>query len=451
MSKAEQALDLAYEYGQGMEELNSTREFIPGETPIPASGKIVGGQEVANAVQAALDMWFTEGHFVQEFEAKIAKMLGRRYATMCNSGSSANLLALNAVLDVYEIPRSTSTEVITPAAGFPTTIAPMVQAGLAISFCDVDLETYVPSIEMIEAVLTDNTRIIMLAHTLGNPAPLDPIIKLCKERDIVLIEDNCDALYSTYGGKMTGTFGAVSTQSLYPAHHITAGEGGVVFTDRPIIDKYVRKYRDWGRSCWCAPGEENTCGKRFCQTSKLLPEGYDHKYMYDVFGYNLKSTDFQGAIALAQLDRIEDFAKARRMNFKRLWAKMFSNGLQEYFILPEATPGSDPCWFGFPLTIRDERIDRLALIEFLTSRKIGTRLLFAGNILRQPVMENYTIALHGYLDELSRRFPNTEKITRDTFWIGLWPGINEEMIEYMVESIKDFTRVMNVLKGVGRI
>lgn len=437
-AKIIEAMALAHEYGDAIQDMKEEEPFSPGITPIPASGKIVGGAEVAAAVEAAFDMHFTEGRFTKLFEANISKIVGRRYAAMCNSGSSANLLALNAVLDSHSIPLQGS-DIITPAAGFPTTIAPAVQAGLGIRFCDVDLETLVPTAEMIEEHITPSTRILMMAHTLGNPAPMDEILDLCAKHGIVFIEDNCDALGSTYKEQQTGTFGVVSTLSLYPAHHITAGEGGVVFTDRPIVDKYVRKYRDWGRACWCAPGEDNTCGKRFEQTTDLLPEGYDHKYIYDAWGYNLKSTDFQAAIANEQLERLPDFIATRKMNFKRLWVKIVSNGLEEFFILPKATPGSNPSWFGFPLTIREDKIDRTALINFLTERKIGIRLLFAGNILRQPVLSRHTTESFK-VDRLKERLPNTETIVRNTFWIGLWPGITEPMIEYIIESLREFCK-----------
>ncbi len=422
----------AFLYGKMAEAKRSFARFVPGQTPIPASGKIVGGKEVAAAVSAALDMHFTEGHLTDKFEAKIAKRLGVRYASLVNSGSSANLLAVSAMTSyLRERPWQPSDEIITVAAGFPTTLNPIIQNGLTPVFVDVELDTLVPRIDMIEKAITKKTRGIFMAHTLGNPLPLDGIIELCKKHDLILLEDNCDALGSLYRDKLTGTFGLMSTLSMYPAHHITAGEGGVVFTNSPTTRKIVESFRDWGRECWCVPGEENTCGKRYEHKYTKLPSGYDHKYVYSHIGYNLKSTDFQASIALVQLGRLADFISIRRSNHAYLYEKL--KDLQDVFILPKATPNSVPSWFGFALTVRpDSFLPRKGLLEYLGKYKIGTRLLFGGDLLQQPAYHGLALQYDDF------HLPNTFQIAHGTFWVGVWPGITETMLDFIAKKIRDY-------------
>ena len=421
----------------------STRDpkprFVPGEVYIPPSGKIWGVEEIRNGVLAVLDGWWTEGRWTDEFEHNLSRYLGVRHVSMCNSGSSANLLALAALMspllgDKRLMPGD---EVITAAAGFPTTINPIIQLGLVPVFIDVKIGTYVPTIEQIQEATGPKTRAIMLAHTLGNPWP----ITKDKDHSLWLIEDNCDALGSMLGGRFTGTWGHVATQSFYPAHHITTGEGGAVITSNSKIHKAVESLRDWGRDCWCPPGHENTCGKRFEQEWEHLPNGYDHKYVYSHLGYNLKSTDLQAAIGVAQLEKAEMFRRQRIENFKYMWHKIRRMGLDEYFILPIPSDDSIPNWFGFPLTIDlKSDIDREELMRFLTKKKIGVRLLFAGNYLYQPVfrdlIETGRLKDHRVVGNL----PSTRRIMRDTFWIGCWPGVTTEMMDYMIDTLRGFCR-----------
>ena len=439
---------LAHKYGESkLLEKQHIIPFMPRITPIPASGKVVGGLEVENAVAAALDMHFTEGHFVETFEQRISDYLGLRFASMCNSGSSANLLAVTTLKEIVEadkrerrkkfytrrhnIPRGLygppGSNIITAAAGFPTTINPIIQNGFIPRFVDVEIETYVPTIDMIANAVDKDTVGIFMAHTLGNPIPIEDVLALCKEKGIHLIEDNCDALGSTYAGKLTGTFGLMSTLSLYPAHHITAGEGGVVFTKSPIVNKMINSYRDWGRDFWCKNGEDNTCGKRFEWDFPQL-HNYDHKYIYSRIGYNLKSTDFQGAIALAQTFRIETFVTKRRENFKQMYGLL--SGLEEFIHLPRATKNSEPSWFGFPITVREPNICVL-LTKYLESHKIGTRRLFGGNLLKQPAYSAINASV---------TVPNTDIIADNTFWVGIWPGLTSEMVTYTANKIIDFFR-----------
>lgn len=403
---------------------------------ISASGKILDKYDLFNLIDASLDMWLTTGRFTEEFEKKFPKLLGRKYCALVNSGSSANLLALSA-LTSYKLEErrlKPGDEVITIAAAFPTTITPIIQNKLVPVFIDVDLGTYNINTEYLKDAITDKTRAIFLAHSLGNPFNVDKILEICKKYNLWLIEDNCDALGSKYSGKYTGTFGHISTSSFYPAHHITMGEGGAVLTDDLELHKIICSFRDWGRDCWCSPGKDNTCGKRFSWKLGNLPFGYDHKYIYSHLGYNLKATDFQAAIGLTQLEKISEFIKRRKENFKLLYEGFKKESLDEYFILPRWLPESDVSWFGFPLTIKDDiSFDRKELIEFLEKNKIGTRLLFAGNIINQPVFTNNQI---NYL--VFGELKNTNKIMKDTFWIGVWPGIGEKEIEYMIGKFKEF-------------
>lgn len=403
---------------------------------ISASGKIVDENDLYNLIDASLDMWLTAGRFTEEFESTFPKILGRKYCVLVNSGSSANLLAISA-LTSYKLGESRlrpGDEVITVAAGFPTTIAPIIQNKLVPVFVDVELGTYNIDVGQLEKAISNKTKAIFIAHTLGNPFNVSKVLEITKKYNLWLIEDNCDALGSKYSGKYTGTFGDISTFSFYPAHHITMGEGGAILTDDPELYKIILSFRDWGRDCWCPPGRDNTCGRRFSWKLGDLPFGYDHKYIYSHLGYNLKATDFQAAIGLSQLKKLPDFIKKRKENFNLLYEGFKKEGLDKYFILPIWLSESEPSWFGFPLTIKDEaEFNREDLIKYLEKNNIGTRLLFAGNIIKQPAFTNSDIE-YKIIGDLK----NTDKIMRDTFWIGVWPGIKNEDIEYMIKQFNLF-------------
>lgn len=405
--------------------------FVPGTSPVPVSGKVLDDSDFKNLVGAALDGWLTYGEHAENFERALAKYIGVRSALLVNSGSSANLVALSALTSAKlgEKKLLPGDEVITVAMGFPTTINPIIQNGLIPVFVDVSIPTYDAVIEQIEEAVSKKTRAIMMAHTLGNPFNVEAIMDICKRHNLWLIEDNCDALGSTYGGKRTGSFGDLATISFYPAHHITTGEGGAILVKSPLVRRQLESFRDWGRDCYCATGQDNTCQKRFAWQLGSLPEGYDHKYIYSHIGYNLKGTDLQAALGLSQLEKIESFHEARKRNFRFLYDALVK---VPDFIMPEATKNSDPSWFGFPITLKDESpINREELLRFLDSRLIGTRLMFAGNILRQP----------GYVD-IPRRvignLENADKIMRRSFWLGVYPGLTQQMLEYVVENIFEF-------------
>lgn len=415
---------------------NKEKSFIPGETYIPPSGKVLDEDDLINLIDASLDMWLTSGRYAKEFEKQFAEFLGIRYCSLVNSGSSANLIAISA-LTSYKLGErrlKPGDEVITVAAGFPTTIAPIIQNRLVPVFIDVELGTYDYDVNQIEKAISDKTKAIFMAHTLGNPFNLDKVIELAKKYNLWVIEDNCDALGAKYRGKYTGTYGHIATFSFYPAHHITMGEGGAVVTDDPELHKIILSFRDWGRDCWCPPGKDNTCGRRFSQQHGDLPFGYDHKYVYSHLGYNLKVTDMQAAIGLSQLKKLPEFIRKRKENFKILYEGL--RDLENYFILPKATENSEPSWFGFILTIKENApFNRNELINYLEKNKIGTRLLFAGNILRQPAFTNNDIE-YKVIDNLK----NTDIIMERTFWIGVWPGIDEKMVQYIIDVIKKFIR-----------
>jgi CDP-6-deoxy-D-xylo-4-hexulose-3-dehydrase len=405
--------------------------FIPGETPVPVSGKSLSDLDISALVDSSLEGWLTSGDYTDRFQRKLANYVGVRSATFVNSGSSANLLALTALTSPRLGKRRLlpGDEIITPALGFPTTVNPIIQNGMLPVFVDVNLSTMDAKEEAILAAITPNTKAIMMAHTLGNPFNVEFIKNLCNERNLWLIEDNCDALGSKYSSQRTGQFGDTSTVSFYPAHHITTGEGGAVLTNSPQIKKLIESFRDWGRDCYCETGHDNTCHKRFDWQLGQLPRGYDHKYIYTHIGYNLKATDMQAALGESQLDRIDDFVESRRKNFTQLY-----EGLCEIpdFIMPVATENSEPSWFGFPLTIKSSSsLDRTQLLRFLDSRKIGTRLLFAGNILKQPAYMNIKHRVVGDLD-------NADLIMRNSFWLGVFPGLTTEMIDYVIDSVKEF-------------
>ena len=408
------------------------KPFAPGSTVIPAAGKVLGAEEIQNMVEASLDGWLTTGRFNEAFEKKLAEFLGVKYVLTVNSGSSANLLAFTALTSPSLGLRALQPgdEVISVAAGFPTTVNPIIQCGCVPVFVDVDIPTYNIDASKIEEALSDRTRAIMLAHTLGNPYNLKVITDICKKHRLWLIEDCCDALGATYDGKMVGTFGDIGTLSFYPAHHITMGEGGAVFTNNRDLKRIIESLRDWGRDCYCGPGKDNTCGKRFGWQLGDLPPGYDHKYTYSHVGYNLKITDMQAACGLAQLARASGFIAARKANFRFLKERLAT--LEEFLILPEPTPNSDPSWFGFPITLRDTApVSRVDLLKYLDQHKIGTRLLFAGNITRQPYFANQTYRISGSLER-------TDKVMNNTFWLGVYPGLSMDMLDYTAEQIEVF-------------
>ena len=406
--------------------------FEAGKNVVPPSGKVIGAAELQNMVEASLDGWLTTGRFNDAFEKRLTEFLGVKHALTTNSGSSANLLAFTALTSHKLGDRAIQPgdEVISVAAGFPTTVNPILQFGVVPVFVDVQLGTYNIDPAKIEAAITPKTKAIMLAHTLGNPYDLDTITALAKKHNLWLIEDCCDALGSIYNGKLCGTFGDIGTLSFYPAHHITMGEGGAVFTNNDQLRQIVESIRDWGRDCYCQPGKDNTCGKRFCQKLGDLPHGYDHKYTYSHLGYNLKISDMQAACALAQMDRVEEFIAARKANFAYL-----KNGLkncEDFLLLPEATPNSDPSWFGFPITIKASAgINRVDLLQYLDQNKIGTRLLFAGNLTRQPYMKGRNFRISGALT-------NTDTVMNDTFWIGVYPGLSKEMLDFVIAKLEAF-------------
>ena len=406
-------------------------QFVPGESPVPVSGKVFDADEVRHLVDASLDFWLTTGRFAHEFERSLADWLGVRHAILVNSGSSANLLALTALTSETLGDRrlKPGDEVITCAAGFPTTVNPILQNGLVPVFLDVTIPTYNMDVSRLEEAVGERTRAIMVAHTLGNPFDVDAVLEVAKRHKLWIIEDTCDALGATWQARKVGTFGDLATISFYPAHHITLGEGGAVLTSDPTLKRIVESLRDWGRDCWCDTGVANTCKKRFGWQFGELPYGYDHKYIYSHIGYNLKATDMQAAIGVAQLKKLPRFIERRRANFTRL--RRCLEPLQEQLILPEATPGSEPSWFGLPLTLRESSsVSRHALIEFLDSRRIGTRLLFGGNLLRQPAYRAIPHRRVGALEEADR-------VMRQTFWVGVFPGLSEPMLDFIAASIRE--------------
>ena len=408
------------------------RAFEPGVTPVPVSGKVFDGGDVQHLVDASLDFWLTTGRFAKDFERDFAAWWGLRHCLLVNSGSSANLVALTALTSpqLGERRLRPGDEVITCAAGFPTTVAPILQNGLVPVFVDAHIPTYNADPAQLEAAIGPRTRAIMLAHTLGNPFDLDAVKALAEKHGLWVIEDCCDAAGAEYRGKKVGAFGDLATVSFYPAHHITMGEGGGVLTDSPRLKKLVESFRDWGRDCWCEPGVDNTCNKRFDWQLGDLPHGYDHKYTYSHLGYNLKLTDMQAAVGLSQLRKLDGFIEARRRNYARLRARLAH--LEADLILPEATPGSDPSWFGFPLTLR-EGADRNAVVRHLESRRIGTRLLFGGNLLRQPAFRDTPRRVVGDL-------PNADLIMNRTFWVGVYPGLTEPMLDFIAAEIEEALR-----------
>lgn len=411
-----------------------SKEFVPGETPIRYAGRVFDDQELVNAMEACLDFWLTEGRFTKEFECELAKKVDVKYVSLVNSGSSANLLAITALTshllgDRRLVPGD---EVITVAAGFPTTLNPIIQNGLIPVFVDVDIPTYNAKIQEVEAAISNRTRAIFIAHTLGNPFNINEIMKIVDKYDLYLIEDNCDSLGSIYNKKQTGSFGHLSTCSFYPAHHITTGEGGAVLTSNDTLAKIVESLKNWGRDCNCGPGQNNKCGQRFLGQFGALPYGYDHKYVYSHIGYNLKMTDIQAAIGVEQLKKLDGFCKARNHNFL-LWKRSFQQ-YEDHFILPEATESSNPAWFAFPITVREDvGFTRTELTNYLNKNKIETRNLFGGNLLRQPAYQGIH---HRKIGDLN----NTDRIMNNTFFLGTYPGIGSEKIEYTMDIIASFRK-----------
>lgn len=404
--------------------------FLPGTSVVPPSGKLLDAAELKLMVEASLDGWLTTGRFNDEFEKRLAQFMGVKYLITVNSGSSANLVAFSALTSpkLGERAIKAGDEVIGVAAGFPTTVNPILQFGAIPVFVDVELGTYNIDASQLEAAISPKTKAIMLAHTLGNPYNLSVVTALCKKYNLWLVEDCCDALGSTYNGKPVGTFGDIGTVSFYPAHHITMGEGGAVFTNNAELKQIAESFRDWGRDCYCPPGKDNTCGKRFCQKLGSLPEGYDHKYTYSHLGYNLKISDMQAACGLAQLDKAAGFVARRKQNFAYLKNRLA--GCEEFLLLPEATSNSDPSWFGFPITLKDNApTQRVDLLTYLDQNKVGTRLLFAGNLTRQPYMNGQNYRVSGELK-------NTDIIMNRTFWIGVQPALTEDMLDYAVHCIE---------------
>ena len=425
-------LDLVKQY---CETEHKKPKFIAGQSPVPVSGKVYDYSDMQNLVESGLDFWLTTGRFNREFEKTLARFLGTQHVLTCNSGSSANLLALTALTShlLKDKALKAGDEVITCATGFPTTINPILINNLVPVFLDVDIPSYNMDITKLEEAITPKTKAIMVAHTLGNPFDLEKIKAIADKYNLFLVEDTCDALGAEYNGQKVGTFGDIGTLSFYPAHHITMGEGGAVFTNRSVLKRALESIRDWGRDCYCEPGKDNTCNKRFCQQLGDLPFGYDHKYTYSHVGYNLKITDMQASVGLSQLKHLPKFIEKRQENFDILF-----NGLkefEEFFILPKVSPKAKPSWFGFPITIKpNATFTRNKLVEFLDENKIGTRLLFGGNLLKQPYMKNQNYKIIGDLK-------NSNIVVNNTFWIGVYPGLGAEELSYVLEIFRKFLKI----------
>ena len=406
-------------------------KFIPGKTPVPVSGKVIGKEEIRNMIEASLDGWLTTGRFNKVFEKKIAEAVGAKIAITVNSGSSANLVAFMTLTSPKLGDRAIrrGDEIITVAAGFPTTVNPSLQFGAVPVFVDIDIPTYNIDINKLENAITKKTKAIMVAHTLGNPFDLKKVREICDKNNLWLIQDTCDALGSEFNEKKVGFYGDLGTLSFYPAHHITMGEGGAVYTNSIKLKKIAESFRDWGRDCYCEPGKDNTCKKRFGWKLGDLPEGYDHKYIYSHCGYNLKITDMQAACGVAQVDKLNSFISKRNFNFNYLKKNLLD--YKEKIILPEQTPGSNPSWFGFLITLRDNHVDRNKMIQFLNEKKIGTRLLFSGNLAKQPYMKDQ-------LFRIDETIVNTEKVMKDSFWVGVYPGLEQVHLDFILENISSY-------------
>ena len=425
----QQILDLTAQYHA---EKFAAKDFVPGTSTVPVSGKVIRADDIQAVVDSALDGWFTTGRWAKDFERKLARFVGVRSASLVNSGSSANLVALSALTSpkLGDRQLKPGDEVLTVAAGFPTTVNPIIQNRLIPVFIDVTLPTYEIDVTKLEAAYSPKMKAVMIAHTLGNVFNLDAITAFCKKYNLWLVEDCCDALGSTWKGQKVGTFGDIATVSFYPAHHITMGEGGAVMTDKPALQVLIDSFRDWGRDCWCEPGVDNTCGKRFDWQLGTLPCGYDHKYTYSHIGYNLKATDMQAALGVSQIAKLPEFIEKRKANFAYL--KNALKPLEEFLMLPEATPESDPSWFGFPIGVKPGApFTRDQLTRALEAQKIGTRLLFAGNLLRQPAYEGWEYRVVGEMT-------NTDFVMNNVFWIGVFPGLTPEMLDFIAKTAMDF-------------
>lgn len=442
MATKSQIIQASKDYFNSKFEQNT---FVPGETYIPPSGKVLDALDCANLIDASLDMWLTAGRFASQFEPTLAKKFGKKLSKLTVSGSAANLLAFSTLTSwkLGDERIKPGDEVITVAAGFPTTVAPIVQNGCIPVFVDVDIATHNVDVDAVRNAITDKTRAIMIAHSLGNPFDAIAIQKICKENNLYLIEDCCDAFGATVKledgtEKGVGTFGELATLSFYPAHHITMGEGGAILMDSMKLARICESFRDWGRDCYCEPGKDNTCEKRFDWQLGDLPYGYDHKYTYSHVGYNLKVSDMQAAVGLSQLNKLDEFIKRRRENFDGLSSRIKDTGLDRYFILPEPTPGTNPSWFGYLLTLKDSvGITRRELTAELEERKVGTRLLFAGNLIKQPAFKDVEYLVSGSLE-------NTDKIMERSFWMGVWPGLSDEHLDYMVETLADILKTKGI-------
>lgn len=424
----EEILNLCGEYF----EKNKAGAIIPGKDYIPVSGKVIDADDLKYIVDSCLDMWFTTGRFAKKFEKQFAEFMGQNFCLFVNSGSSANLVAISALTSpaLGERQVKPGDEFITLACGFPTTVNPLVQNNITPVFVDMDLETHQIDVKMLEEARSEKTKGIFIAHTLGNPFNIDEVKAFCDKHNLWLIEDCCDAIGSKYDGKPIGTHGQIATVSFYPAHHITTGEGGAVLTNDPVLKKVMESFRDWGRDCWCPPGKDNTCGKRFTFQMGELPEGYDHKYIYSHVGYNLKATDMQAALGLSQLNKLPDFVQRRRENFNYLSEKLAD--LSEYLILPKETPKAEASWFGFLISVRENApVKRTDLTQYLEKNKIGTRLLFGGNLVKQPLMENVEKRIIGDLSV-------TDYIMENSFWVGVYPGLNSEHLDYVSDRIHEY-------------
>jgi CDP-6-deoxy-D-xylo-4-hexulose-3-dehydrase len=442
MTTKKQIIELSKDYFNAK---FAEHEFIPGETYIPPSGKVLDAEDCAHLIDASLDMWLTAGRFASEFEKTLAKKFGKKLSRLTVSGSAANLLAFSTLTSwkLGEQRIKPGDEVITVAAGFPTTVAPIIQNGCIPVFVDVDIHTHNVDVEAVRNAISEKTRAVMIAHSLGNPFDVLAIKKICEDHKLYLIEDCCDAFGATIQledgtEKGVGTFGELATLSFYPAHHITMGEGGAVLTDSIRLARICESFRDWGRDCYCQPGKDNTCGKRFEWQHGELPYGYDHKYTYSHIGYNLKVSDMQAAVGLSQLSKVDQFIQKRRSNFAGLSARLRAAGLDKYFMLPEATKGTNPSWFGYLLTLRDGvKVSRRELTSELENCKVGTRLLFAGNLTKQPAFKHERYRVVGSLQ-------NTDKIMEDAFWIGVWPGLTDNHLDYMVDMLSKIIKSKGV-------
>lgn len=411
--------------------------FVPGENPVPYAGRIFDDEEIVNLVEAGLDFWLTSGRFVEKFEHEFADFFGLRHSILVNSGSSANLLALSCLTSSKLEGRRLrpGDEVITTAVGFPTTVNPILQNQLIPVFIDVTIPSYNADVAQLEKAYSERTRALILTHTLGNPLDLNSVLDFARRHSLWLIEDCCDSIGATYQRRRVGTFGDLATASFYPAHHITMGEGGAILTDSPLLNGLVRSFRDWGRDCWCDPGQDNTCKRRFEWQMGDLPFGYDHKYIYSHIGYNLKVTDMQAAVGVAQLKKLPAFIETRNMNFQYIYDGL--KPLEEYFVLPEATQNSEPSWFGFPLAVRDRApFTRHQVVQYLEERKIATRMLFGGNLVRQPAYHDIRCRIIGDLK-------NSDFVMNQVFWVGVFPGLNKPMLDYIIQTFQDFIKNCN--------